>query len=219
MKKIWEKQRFAKKKTIIALVLVLGILGVGSTTALLKAQTGKVVNTFTVGDVNTHIEEKIDTEEVQANTAILKQPYIVNDGTSPAFVRARITISPSDAGVTLYAGTWQDDAGNELSLYEQDDQFASKKFAMDEASVVYQDAQFKNNENWVYNEDDGWYYYTVVTSPEEGENHCTATLFDAVQLTENADITVYQEAIFSGAYEPGDVVDAAVIQAYFAQAD
>jgi hypothetical protein len=210
MKKIWKN----KKKTVITLVLILGIAGVGSTTALLRAQAGSVNNTFTVGEVNTHIEEKTDEYSIAADTRMLKQPYIVNDGQNAAFVRARITVTPSDAGVILYAGTWKNQTGT-LSPYETEQ--SGKTF--DVKSTVYQDEQFANNGDWVY-ADDGWYYYTIVTSPEDdSEYHYTATLFDAVELQSNADVTIYQEAVSSGTYEAGKKVDVTTIQTYFDAAD
>ena len=66
---------------------------------------------------------------------------------------------------------------------------------------------------------DGFYYYHVVTAP--GTDYAvTETLFDAVKIgtsvTQNFDITIYQEAVFAEGYEAGAVVDTDVMVAAFA---
>lgn len=187
MKKFFEN----KKAFVITLALLIGIVGVGSTMALLSATSNSVINTFASGAVNTHIEEEVDDQPVQANTEILKQPVIVNDGPSNAFIRARITISPSTAGVTLLTGTWD-------KLDGSDKKFTKK-------SEVYDGTEFKTNGDWIYS--DGYFYYAkpVSANPTDNQN-VTSSLFDAVVLAESADVTIYQESVFSGQYEPGERV-------------
>ena len=194
MKYLWK----TKKVFLITVLLIVGILGTATTFALLTSATGTVVNHFWAGDVNTHIEEEFD-GMVEAGATVKKNPAIVNDGPSPAFIRARITISPATDLELLY-GTWTD--GNFIS--------ADKK--LEENSKV-------NMHNWSYNEADGFYYYHVVTAP--GTDYAvTETLFDAVKIgtsvTQNFDITIYQEAVFAEGYEAGAVVDTDVMVAAFA---
>lgn len=184
MKKFFEN----KKAFVITLALLIGIVGVGSTMALLSATSNSVINTFASGAVNTHIEEEVDDQPVEPEKAILKQPVIVNDGPSNAFIRARITISPSDAEVTLLAGTWDKLDGSD------------KKFT--EESKVFNGTEFRTNGDWIYS--DGYFYYAKPVSADTADDkNVTASLFDAVVLNENADITIYQESVFSGQYETG----------------
>lgn len=179
-----------KKVFVIALILLCGI-GVTSTTmAMLTDRTLVVTNLFSPGDVNTHIEEEIDDQPIVPDTAILKQPVIVNDGPSNAFIRARVTISPSTAGVQLLAGEW--------SVLEGADKMFSQN------AVVYDGVSFRDNGAWLYCEEDGFFYYELPIA--EGEH--TASIFDAVVLSGSADVTIYQEAILAhDIYELGNSVE------------
>ena len=149
------------------------------------------------------IEEKVDDQPVKTDTAMLKQPVVVNEGPSNAFVRARITITPSDAGVTLLAGTWSKETE------------ADKAFT--QSSVVFDGTDFTSNGDWVYY--NGYFYYTKPLKAPNSEtdtvNVQTTTLFDAVKLEKSADVTIYQESVFSEDYEPGVSVDVEKIEALF----
>lgn len=194
MKYLWK----TKKVFLITVLLIVGILGTATTFALLTSATGTVVNRFSVGDVNTHIEEEFD-GKVEAGATIKKTPAIKNDGPSPAFIRARITISPATDLELLY-GTWAD--GN----------FTSADKKLKESSEI-------NMHNWSYNEADGFYYYHVVTAPNT-EYKVTETLFDAVKIgdsvKQNFDITIYQEAVFAEGYDAGTEVSTDVMVSAFA---
>lgn len=88
-------------KVIITLAACAVIaVGVAGTYAILTDVTGPVVNAFTGEEIKTHIDEpKFKGQEVKPGTDIRKDVKIVNDGPSDAFIRARVTISPSDVGV------------------------------------------------------------------------------------------------------------------------
>lgn len=193
-------KKFLKKKKvfIITLALALGIVATAATVAIMTATTGSVQNFFNPADVNTHIEEQVDDQTVKANTSILKAPVVVNDGPSNAFIRARITISPSTSGVKLLAGKW--------SAYTGADKIFTQK------SEVFNGTDFADNGNWIYCEEDGFYYYNL---PVEVDDH-TASIFDAVVLKESADVTVYQEAVLATEnFELGVTVDISTIQSLF----
>lgn len=180
------------------LALVVGIFGTTSTMAVLSAQTGSIINIFKPADVNTHIEEEEDDQPIKANTSILKIPVVVNDGPSNAFIRARITISPSTSGVKLYAGSWSALTG------------AAKMFT--QSQVVYDGNAFYSNGNWIYNSADGFYYYNLPI--QVGDS--TASIFDAVVLTENADVTIYQESVLATEkYSLGVAAEVSEIEALF----
>ena len=194
MKYLWK----TKKVFLITVLLIVGILGTATNFALLTSATEPVVNRFSVGDVNTHIKEEFD-GKVEAGATIKKTPAIVNDGPSPAFIRARITISPATDLELLY-GDWTD--GN----------FTSADKKLEKSSDI-------NMHNWSYNEADGFYYYHVVTAPKT-KYAVTTTLFDAVKIgnsvKQSFDSTIYQEAVYAEGYEAGDVVaETGVIAALF----
>lgn len=193
-------KKFLKKKKvfIITLALALGIVATAATVAIMTATTGSVQNFFNPADVNTHIEEQVDDQTVKANTSILKAPVVVNDGPSNAFIRARITISPSTSGVKLLAGEWS-------ALTGADKVFTQK-------SEVFNGTVFADNGNWIYCQEDGFYYYNLPVQAED----TTASIFDAVVLTESADVTVYQESVLAtDKFELDTKVDVKTIRALF----
>ena len=95
------KFQFLNNKKLILTLAACAVLAVGlsSTYAILKAQTNTVNNTFGLEQINTHIDEDFPEQEVKPGASIKKDVKIVNDGPSDAFIRARVTISPSDVGV------------------------------------------------------------------------------------------------------------------------
>ena len=197
-------REFLKKKKvfILMLALVVGILGTTSTMAVLSASTGSIINIFKPADVNTHIEEEEDDQPLKANTNILKIPVVVNDGPSNAFIRARITISPSTSSVKLYAGSWSTLTG------------ATKMFT--QSQVVYDGSTFYNNGNWIYNSADGFYYYNLPVKAGDA----TASIFDAVVLKESADVTIYQESVLAtDNYSLGVAAEVSKIEALFDRVD
>lgn len=189
-----------KKKTLIcAIALVIGIFGTTATFAVIKATTNAVTNTFEAGDVKTRIDEEVD-PTVTKDSTVKKTPKITNEGKSDAFVRARITISPEKTKVKLLVGTWKDK------------NFTSKGEALKGNKNDLFDAD-GNGYGW-YLADDGWYYYN--TPIANGKS--TETLFDAVEVGDvdkNFDITIYQEAVYSGGYNAGDKVNLDIIKAAF----
>lgn len=187
-----------KKLVIVILALAIGIAATAVSMAVMTASTGSVVNYFDPANVNTHIEEEIDDQPVKPETFLLKKPVIVNDGPSNAFIRARITISPSTSGVTFLSGSWSEKTG------------ANKKFT--KTGEVFNGTTYADNGNWIYCEKDGFYYYNLPVEVEKS----TATLFDAVVLKESADVTIYQEAVLAtDVYEIGKPVSLSEIQELF----
>lgn len=193
------KEFFKKKKAmIITLALLVGIVATASTVALMTASTGSVTNIFKAADVNTHIDEEVDDQPVKPDTSILKIPVVVNDGPSNAFIRARVTISPSTSGVKLLAGSWS-------ALTGEDKVFT-------QTSEVYNGTAFATNGNWIYCEEDGFYYYNLPVK----KGDATTSIFDAVVLKENADVTIYQESVLAtDVYKLGETVEVSEIQALF----
>lgn len=80
-----------KKKSLIPGVLAAAALlltTVGTTVALMKAQTEEITNAFKLGSVETEILEGEDG---------FKNPMVINLGENDCYVRARVLISPAKA--------------------------------------------------------------------------------------------------------------------------
>jgi len=92
------KNLFKNRKLVITVAALIAIFGVsvGGTLAFLSSVTDEVVNKFTVGTIDTKLNEVID--------GLNKEPSVENVGKSDCLVRIRVTISPSevlDAGMSL----------------------------------------------------------------------------------------------------------------------
>ena len=85
------------KKIIFALALGVAIMVTSTvgTLAYLKSNSGTVVNTFTVGSVETEIDEKVDPSQN------LKEVRVVNTGKNDCLVRMRVVISPEKSGIAI----------------------------------------------------------------------------------------------------------------------
>lgn len=171
---------FKSKKIGIALLslVVVLLLTTGSTIAYLHSKTDDVVNTFTIGNVTTEVDETF--EETDDPWVFKKEPKVKNtgytheDGTATGnacYVRVRIVASPE----------------GQLELKVGD--FSQKDWGDSELWAA----------NWEKKED-GYYYYQ---SPlEVGES--TSPIFDTVEVKadyrttiEGFEVTVYQEAVQS----------------------
>lgn len=81
-----------KFKIVLICCLFLSCIGLGVTLAISQSATNVVKNTFSVGSVESEIEEKVDIE----NGLIEKDPKVVNTGENAALVRVKLTVSPED---------------------------------------------------------------------------------------------------------------------------
>ena len=77
---------------------------------------------------------------------------------------------------------------------------------------------------WLHNDEDGFFYYNTTTTPDEtSEFHVTDTIFDAVfigeEIKSDFDITIYQEAVFSGDDVPGTKRTVQEIKTFFDEID
>lgn len=92
MKRIFNGSGGRKTALILSLCLIFA-LAVGTTFALLKANTEPVTNTFTAAKSGTHIDEELDGSQ---KTSIKVQ----NTGTAVSYVRVKLVVN------------WVDDNGN-----------------------------------------------------------------------------------------------------------
>ena len=100
------------KKIIFALALGVAIMVTSTvgTLAYLKSNSGTVVNTFTVGSVETEIDENVDPSQY------LKKVRVVNTGKNDCLVRMRVVISPENSGIAI-------DNYNDSEFEKKDDGF------------------------------------------------------------------------------------------------
>ena len=94
---------------VAAFIAVLGI-SVGGTYAWLNSRATALENEFTVGSVETTVEEP----DMELNGSVVyKKPSIKNVGKNDCYIRARVEISPADAGITLgsIGSGWKLDGG------------------------------------------------------------------------------------------------------------
>ena len=94
-------------KTLLSILLVAVVL-VGGTLAYLMATDSPVLNTFTLAEVETNVEEP------DSGTAVEKNAKVSNTGKSAVYVRAMAVVSSGDASVdpgliavTQYGSSWE----------------------------------------------------------------------------------------------------------------
>ena len=79
----------AQAKLLVTVLTLVVVLGIGATVAYLHDTTDPVANRFDPAELNTKIEETVDTDGT-------KNVVIANTGKSNAYVRARIMVSGID---------------------------------------------------------------------------------------------------------------------------
>ncbi len=88
------------KRTALIVSCFIAVLGIsiGGTYAWLTSQTTALENKFEVGSVETIVEEP----PMELNGSVVyKKPSIKNVGKNDCYIRARVEISPADAGITI----------------------------------------------------------------------------------------------------------------------
>lgn len=99
-----------KLKIVLLAALVIAVIGIGTTYAYLTSNTGNLENTFTVGKIETEINEN---PEIQGSM-IKKDPSVKNIGSNDCIIRMRVTISPKiiadylskNHGINYDTGKW-----------------------------------------------------------------------------------------------------------------
>lgn len=183
-----------KLKIITIFFLCITIITVTATLAIQSTVTNSLVNTFELGEITTTIEEN---PEIDSTGIIKKDPKVTNQGPNDAMIRMRINVSPS----------------------------LVKDYLDKYNCIQYNDSNEFDNENnnayWIYNDNDGFWYYTkIVTS-----GNTTEPLFKEIKnvVDENGKITdnfknyignytdfqinLYQEAVQTVIYSNGAVYE------------
>lgn len=113
MKRIFNGSGGRKAALILSLCLIFA-LAVGTTVALLKANTDPVTNTFTAAESGTHIEEVTENGE---KSSIIVQ----NTGTATSYVRVKLVMNWVDGdGKVVSGGKLPEVTLNEPDWFEQD---------------------------------------------------------------------------------------------------
>ena len=95
MKRIFNGSGGRKTALILSLCLIFA-LAVGTTFALLKANTDPVTNTFTAAESGTHIDEKLDGNQK-------KSIVVQNTGTAVSYVRVKLVMNWVDENGSVSA--------------------------------------------------------------------------------------------------------------------
>lgn len=95
MKRIFNGSGGRKTALILSLCLIFA-LAVGTTFALLKANTDPVTNTFTAAESGTHIDEKLDGNQK-------KSIVVKNTGTAVSYVRVKLVMNWVDENGSVSA--------------------------------------------------------------------------------------------------------------------
>lgn len=182
------KNKIIKNKKYIVICSLFFCLCVGVTLALTSMVGNKLTNSFTLGSVETEIDEdgpKIHDDHID------KQPYVKNTGTNSALVRMRVTISPDEL----------------IKEYGIDLVYNGKTYEYDPTEDNWEDTA----DYWVYS--NGFWYYTGIIEA----NKRTEPLFTKVtgngiienngliSELEGLEITVYYDSIQSVARDENDV--------------
>lgn len=183
------------KKIIFALALGVAIMVTSTvgTLAYLKSNSGTVVNTFTVGSVETEIDEDVDPSQN------LKKVRVVNTGKNDCLVRMRVVISPENSGIAIA-------------------EYNSTKFTQKGDFWYYNGVLKAPTENEYYATP---YLFTKYRIPEEFKDNFTITVYqEAVQamvhLADGTKISAYGEdgkynaenaAMIWQAYDAGQVTE------------
>lgn len=167
---------------VLSVLLVVAVL-VGGTLAYLQASAKPLVNSFSLADVQTEIEED------PTGTETTKRPTVKNIGGSKVYVRARaVVVTGENSSVPV-------------SEADVDIRYNVQNYNSDS------DAWVNNSDTYWFAGNDGWYYYNVPLEKDQS----TEPLFDGVQVVTEwdkpedvkFDIYVYHESVLATATSNG----------------
>ena len=131
-----------RKMLLLSLVVVL-LIGVGTTVAYILDQPENVVNTFEPSEVTCVINEGFD-------GVVKNNVTVTNTSDIDAYIRAEVIVN------------WQNSEG---------EVYGKQLIEGTDYTIKYNLA-----DGWVYNENDGFYYYTKVVSPTAPDNVTTVLI-------------------------------------------
>lgn len=182
------KNKIIKNKKYIVICSLFFCLCVGVTLALTSMVGNELTNSFTLGSVETEIDEdgpKIHDDHID------KQPYVKNTGTNSALVRMRVTISPDEL----------------IDKYDINLVYNNELYDYDSTK----DKWDNTDDYWVYSDDGFWYYTGIIEAYEQTEPLFTRVEGNIIENNglipelEGLEITVYYDSIQSVARGENDV--------------
>lgn len=201
----------AQAKFLITVLTLVVLLGVGATVAYLQSTTGTLTNTFEMVELDTRIEETVNTDGT-------KNVVIANTGKSNAYVRARIMVSgiaPKNVEITTDSTRTQAEAGKILLVMPNAGAEAEKKWK-------------RLNETAPATYSDDWYYFCEKlpgtdeapddpANPNQANQRKTSALLEKVYFGDGVNpneitITITHESVLA---VPGDKNDPAGIKTVF----
>lgn len=214
-----------RSKKAIALAGILGIAAIGGTFAYFN-QTLTAENVFDTGTYDSELVEKFspsDGENWEPGANVNKDVTVKNDGSLPIVVRAKFAEEWVDktTGETIYqmdtaqrpqmnpVATPADAQNKFENVYQENPQDGTANAEVDD-SVVFK--KLNPDGGWVYNQEDGYYYYqhvlAGVTEDEQGNVRKAEStkLLDSVTLAENVDLGAYDVLLYYAVSQerPGD---------------
>lgn len=171
------KYFFSKQKRLLLSILVLiCVLGVGTTVAYIFATDGTLTNSFKYADLDTGI--------VDTGTGVDKAVSVKNKGESPAWVRVRLMVSGIDPAKVRIVTSEDEKPENEEILLVMENQ---------EVWGIGSSTSYKNLMS-----EQGWIYYQDKLQP----NVTTPELLSGVVFGDNVDpntitITVSHESVLA----------------------
>ncbi len=194
------------KFTVSFAALLLGFVMIKTTLSYLSDTTVSKTNEFSIGSVET---ELLEPEFRLEGTKISKNPYITNVGNVDCIVRMKVEIFPEEIEVPLAENpSCQVVNGEQAGM----DAVMSSEKATDLWNLGYRfwlnfNTNAAQKSSWVYNKEDGFWYYQDVLSPAED----TSELFsevkwliienDRLKDVQDFDIYLKKEATYAVYYE------------------
>ncbi|MBQ7969240.1 MAG: hypothetical protein IJ292_05395 [Clostridia bacterium] len=155
------KKYINKKSVIIASVMLLLLVAVGTTLAYIFTETEPVENTFNPSKVSCAVVEdgyEPVSGKIQNISDKKSNVQIKNTGDTDAYIRVAVVVN------------WMDEAGTKV--------WATKPVEDTDYSITY-----ANTTNWVKGSDDYW-YYTKSVPPTDGNNLTDILIEKATQNKE-----------------------------------
>lgn len=213
MKLLESIRQMKHKRLILSGILILGIVGVGSTAAVLTSATGSLSNSFRPQALQTEIVEEFPEVVIEVNRDIVKVVAVENksESANAAYIRARLTVSP-DSVLVGNGGSVVIKAGNtEITTLDMN------AVTIDTQKFVTEETDKQTDGTWIYCKEDGFFYFTSAVAPGAQTEALISSVVIGNSSEEAFDITVYEESVVGVEGETDLTVEQ--MQETFAKAD
>lgn len=213
MKLLESIRQMKHKRLILSGILILGIVGVGSTAAVLTSATGSLSNSFRPQALQTEIVEEFPEVVIEVNRDIVKVVAVENksESANAAYIRARLTVS-TDSVLVGNGGSVVIKAGNtEITTLDMN------AVTIDTQKFVTEETDKQTDGTWIYCKEDGFFYFTSAVAPGAQTEALISSVVIGNSSEEAFDITVYEESVVGVEGETDLTVEQ--MQEAFAKAD